>query len=196
MVVFNGDAEDEDALVAFVAENSLPLIDEVSPENYATYAESGLPLLYVFIKPDFKQREELVESLKPLAKELKNKVNVVWIDAEKFAEHGKSLSVDIDNTPAVVIQDMATRSQKFVMPSKVDAASVKSFVSDFTAGKLTPTIKSAPVPASQDEPVYTLVSSEFDKVVYDDEKDVFVEFYAPWCGHCRMWRRCSLTSER
>merc|ERR1712071_375129 len=55
MVIFNGDAEDEDALVAFVAENSLPLIDEVSPENYATYAESGLPLLYVFIKPDFKQ---------------------------------------------------------------------------------------------------------------------------------------------
>jgi len=36
-------------------------------------------------------------------------------------------------------------------------------------------------------PTATVVldSSNFDKIVMDSNKDVLVEFYAPWCGHCK-----------
>lgn len=30
-----------------------------------------------------------------------------------------------------------------------------------------------------------VVGANFDEIVNDPSKDVLLEFYAPWCGHCK-----------
>lgn len=46
-------------------------------------------------------------------------------------------------------------------------------------------MKSEEVPATNDEPVKILVGKNYKELVLNNDKDVLVEFYAPWCGHCK-----------
>merc|ERR1712128_223237 len=60
------------------------------------------------------------------------------------------------------------------------------FVNDYFDGKLQKAVKSAELPADWDAlPVKVLVTTNFEEVAKDTAKDAFVEFYAPWCGHCK-----------
>ena len=53
------------------------------------------------------------------------------------------------------------------------------------SGELSPHINSQPIPKKQLGPVKVVVGSSFQEIVYDRTKDVLIEMYAPWCGHCK-----------
>jgi protein disulfide-isomerase A1 len=63
----------------------------------------------------------------------------------------------------------------------LDADKVEEMVESYIAGTLQPELKSKPIPETQDGPVFELVGKQFDEIVFDDSRDVFVEFYASWC---------------
>ena len=84
-----------------------------------------------------------------------------------------------------MVQDLAQQT-KYPFSGAVAVDAVTHFMRKYIKGEIPASIKSAPVPASQG-PVYTLVADDWDTLFGDADKDVFAEFYAPWCGHCREW---------
>jgi len=166
--------------------NKVPLLDEVSQDNYAVYAQSALPLAYLFVDSEDSKKDQYLSDLRPIAQKYKGKINFVTIDATKFADHGKALNLDPTKLPAFVIQDLEKQLKyPLSQDSEFSMSEVFDWTEQYVAGKLEPVLKSEPVPESQEGPVYKIVGKTFDDVVFDDNKDVFVEFYAPWCGHCK-----------
>lgn len=173
-------------LESFIEDHKIPLIDEVGADNYQVYAQSALPLAYLFLDPTDSTKEERIDALRPIAAKYKGQVNFVWIDAIKFGDHAKALNLQESKWPAFIVQDLKKQLKyPLAQSEEVTPETISAWVEKYVAGELQPELKSEAIPEPNDEPVTVVVGKNFEEVVLDESKDVFIEFYAPWCGHCK-----------
>jgi len=174
----------KDEIVEFIKTQSIPIMDEVTPENYALYIESKKPLAFFYWDTE-EVRTKYGAFIEKVAKDFKSKVNFVYIDANKFGGHAESLALEL-KWPAFGIQNIEQQLKyPFDQSKEITEKSIREFVQSFVDGKLKYKLKSAAAPEKNDEPVKVVVGTTFESIVLDTEKDVLLELYAPWCGHCK-----------
>jgi protein disulfide-isomerase A1 len=122
------------------------------------------------------------------AKELQGKIT--FSRARLHEQMGQRLAdyigVTEKDVPTLRIVLPSQNMHKFNFEGEVTAKNVKAFYEDWANGRLKPFFKSEPIPESNDEPVKVIVGKNFQDVVINSNDDVLMEFYAPWCGHCKQ----------
>ncbi|CAG0899559.1 unnamed protein product [Cyprideis torosa] len=77
---------------------------------------------------------------------------------------------------------------KYVMAGEFTVENFEKFLKDWVNGELEPYVKSEPIPegdSANDGDVLVAVAKNFDALVTNTDRDTLIEFYAPWCGHCK-----------
>lgn len=189
-VDYTGDVSEE-ALKSFVFVQSLPLVVEFNHETATKIFGGEIKSHFLlFLSKKEGHFEKYLENAQKVAKDYRDKVLFVTINTDE-EDHVRILEFfgmkkeDVPSARAIKLEeDMA----KYKPPSEdLSEESIKKFVADFVEGKLKQHYLSQELPSDWDaQPVKTLVASNFEEIVMDASKDVLVEFYAPWCGHCKQ----------
>jgi protein disulfide-isomerase A1 len=200
---------DSDTLRAFAKAHSLPLVipftEEMAPRIFG--GESQTHFL-AFCDAD--AEPELVQTLSEAARAYRGDMLFVTIGKEsaRIRDFFDVREEDFPTARLVVMGEETLRKYRFgsaagdgetagATASLTSLADVSSFIQRFKAGELSPDLKSEDPPEPNDGPVTMVVGRTFDEFVLDPDRDVLVQFYAPWCGHCKrlapVWEELGVT---
>uniref|UniRef100_A0A3Q4ANH8 Protein disulfide-isomerase A4 n=1 Tax=Mola mola TaxID=94237 RepID=A0A3Q4ANH8_MOLML len=171
----------------FFKKHVIPLVGHRKPSNDAKrYTKRPLVVVYYGVDFSFDYRKATQfwrSKVLEVAKDFPEYAFAI-ADEEDFADELKSLGLS-ESGEEVNVGILGEGGKKFAMePEELDAEVLRDFVVAFKKGKVKPIIKSQPVPKNKG-PVKVVVGKTFDQIVMDSKKDVLIEFYAPWCGHCK-----------
>jgi len=172
-----------------VFSTSVPLVGEFTKETEIRYKKRNLPILKAFLDVDWganvKHTNYYVTRLKKVLqndKSLRDKITFAIVNRKNFGDEMTKFGLGGKEFGAAI--DDFSNSLKYRMDGDFSVANVEKFLKDFFDKKLDAYIKSEPIPEN-DGGVKVVVGKNFKDIVLDPTKDVLLEMYAPWCGHCK-----------
>lgn len=192
-----GDGKDSagdvgEQLAALLASEKLPAFIEFNPTSASRIFGSGIvhQVIAVAPKKELAAGKDLYKQLVKASSLTRGKV--VWVTAPLDSDDSGPImnffGLDKDSNEAQIVGFNSQGSKKYALAEgkKISAENLAEFALAVVDGTASKRVKSAPVPKEPTEDdVTVVVGSTFESIVKDPTKDVLLEVYAPWCGHCK-----------
>lgn len=151
----------------------------LTPDNFDTIIDGSKPAFIEFYAPWCGHCKKLApeyDQVGEVIQKFSDKVVVAKVDCD--AHKDLCGRYDITGYPTLKWFPKGETKKGDAYNGGRTADDILSFIS----GKVGINAKIKKAPSA----VVDLTDASFDKVVLDAKKNVLVEFYAPWCGHCKQ----------
>ncbi len=210
------------AVSDFILSHSMPLLVPFSEEN-APKIFGGVKKTHFLIFCDIDDHPKIRETMESSSKAYRGDMLFITIGS-KNTRIIEFFGVDVAEYPTARLvvmgegnlkkykyektimktmdENLEQEEESTTIPYDLESlADVSRFISAFKKGALEPDMKSEPAPEPNDGPVTVVVGTTFSQYVADmdgnQNQDVIIEFYAPWCGHCKrlmpVWEELGVT---
>ncbi|XP_022879511.1 protein disulfide-isomerase-like [Olea europaea var. sylvestris] len=177
-----------DAMEKFIEEATIPLLTifNSDPSNHPyvnKFFESPNAKAMLFV--NFSKELGVFQSnYKDVAVLYKGKgISFLLGDLEASQGAFQYFGLTEDQAPLLLIQ--TSDGQKY-LKANIEPDQIAPWLKDYTDGQVKPFIRSEPIPEVNNEPVKVVVTDSLQDMVFNSGKNVLLEFYAPWCGHCKQ----------
>jgi len=163
----------------FIVDQSLSSnVVDLTPENFDSVVDGSKAVFVEFFAPWCGHCKSLApeyEIVGDAFAKLNDKVIIAKVDADKHNDLGQRFGVSGFPTLKFFPKG-ATQPEEF--EGGRDSNSLIEFINKRTGTNAR--VNKAPTA------IHVLDDANFDSIVLDPKKNVLVEFYAPWCGHCKQ----------
>ncbi|CAJ1055986.1 protein disulfide-isomerase A3 [Xyrichtys novacula] len=191
-VTFSEDKYTSSKIKKFIQDNILGLCPHMTDDNKDQMR--GKDLLVAYYDVDYEKnpkgsnywRNRVMKVAKTFVDQGK-KLSFAVANRNSFSHEVSEFGLDSSSGELPVVAIRTAKGDKYAMTEEFtrDGAALQRFLEKYFEGTLKKYLKSEPIPEDNDGPVKVIVAENFDSIVNDDSKDVLIEFYAPWCGHCK-----------
>ena len=187
VVEYNGEISIE-AITNFIKDQQYPTIMGFDQTAAQKIFSDSQPALFLLVDGNEKSQRASY-AFRSVGQKLKGKLylSIANIDQGLGGKLAEFLGVSREQLPVIrLIKNIPDANPiKYTFQKEITPENIYEFVDAFQSGRLTASLKSEPIPETQNGPVTIVVGNNFQKIVLNDEDDVLIEFYAPWCGHCK-----------
>ncbi|XP_067860036.1 protein disulfide-isomerase [Heptranchias perlo] len=178
-------------LVEFIKSNQLPLVIEFTEQTAPKIFDGDIKThMLLFLPKSSPSFQDNLNNYKKAAESFKGKILYIYIDSEVDDNQRvlEFFGLKKEECPSMRLITLEEEMTKYKPETEdITVENVRGFCNKFLDGKLKPHLMSQDVPEDWNKTsVKVLVGKNFEEVAFDETKDVFIEFYAPWCGHCKQ----------
>ena len=166
-------------------------IDAFSSPKIMTFDEKAaqiifgkaIPAIILYCDKNSDKWEEYRKVMEVISDKVNGKLKVVQTDikegmAARLAEY---IGIKESDLPSVRIADTRIDLKKYNMEGEITEKNILKFIDDWENNKLKPHLKTAEEPKENNGDVFVVVGKSYEKEVINNDKDVMLLFYAPWC---------------
>ena len=188
--------EKERELKEINEKNIEEFIDKYSSPKFMKFGEEAANIIFnknqsaiiLFANDKFNKWDEYNKLMKNISDKINYKLKVIISDikdlmSQKLAEY---LNIKENDLPVIRIVDTKGEyTKKYKMNKDINEINILEFINDWENKKIKSYVKSTEIPKENNGDVFIIVGDTFEEEVINNNKDIVVLFYSPWCYHCK-----------